>query len=428
MQKKMLLDATKTFESQFTTGIQRVVRELARRADLIGNALGLDVVLVVASGRKYYRLDATGRERLFALPLHNSANVVAQSKLSRGAKNLLQSNMRVYAMLQRWSMRRHMTKLTQGLEEIAARSGDIVASIDEFSGGSSSIEALSVARRHGAITMAIIYDLIPLLHQDMVSVPVAYLFRHAFERLSCDVDGLIAISRSGADLIRMQSSVLRADISVTSFYLGQDLRVTSNEKVLATIPSEAWQRGPTFLMVGTIEPRKRHAVTLAAFDRLWKEGRAANLVIIGRIGWEVDELVQSVLDHPQYGRSLFLCHQVGDAELRIAMAKASAVIMASKAEGFGLPIVEALAFGISIIATDIPIFREIAGDAGRYFPPDDVGGLTAVIKQFIANPKQSIEAARRFKWIDWDESALEFAAAVRTIVDRKASHEHHMPA
>lgn len=412
----MILDATKTFECRFTTGIQRVVRELARRSDLIGAQMGMEVVLAVASNGRYYRLDSPGMARLLKLPNAGNATMVDQSGLVQRAKNLLQANMPLYALMQRRSMQRRMTALTGTLEVLEIGVGDIVASIDEFAGGSPSVEAIGKAKCQGAATIAIIYDLIPILHRDLVPGRIAYLFKHGFDRLVPLTDGLIAISRSGADLVREQPVVRKSGTAVSSFYLGQDLHVAGDQLVHATIPEAVWQGGPTFVMVGTIEPRKRHAAVLAAFSRLWEEGCAANLLIIGKIGWEVEAFIDQGRRHPQYGRSLFLCHQVSDGELRGAMARADAVIMASKAEGFGLPIVEALAFGVPVLATDIPIFREIASDAGCYFPAENPAEFADVVKRFIADPQPYRDAARAFRWIDWDGSAREFAAAVKEVL------------
>lgn len=423
MHNRIILDATKTFECRFATGIQRVVRELIRRTDLIAVETGIGVVPAVASDGRYYKLNAEGITRLLEIPTTGNGAVVAQSGLAQCAKNLLQSSMPLYALMQRRSMQRRMTALTRSLEVLEIGADDIVVSIDEFAGGSPSVKAIGRAKGRGATTIAIIYDLIPILHRDLVPGRIAYLFKHGFERLVPLVDGLIAISRSGADLIREQPVVRRTGTAVSSFYLGQDLHVADDHPVAATIPHAAWEGGPTFVMVGTVEPRKRHAAVLAAFSRLWEEGCTANLVMIGKIGWEVEAFIDQARRHPRYGHSLFLCHQVSDGELRAAMGRADAMIMASKAEGFGLPIVEALACGVPVLATDIPIFREIAGDAGCYFPVDDPAEFAEVVKRFIADQQPYRDAARAFRWIDWDGSAREFAAAVENILEQ--SHKVH---
>ncbi|MFN0630266.1 glycosyltransferase, partial [Bacillus anthracis] len=59
---------------------------------------------------------------------------------------------------------------------------------------------------------------------------------------------------------------------------------------------------PSFLMVGTLEPRKGHAQVLDAFENLWKGGANLNLVIVGKVGWMVDLLVQRLCSHPELGK------------------------------------------------------------------------------------------------------------------------------
>ena len=423
MRQRLLLDVTKTFESGFATGIQRVVRELARRTDLIGERLDRDAVLVVASGGGYHRLDGPGVARLMTPAPAGEQSLVAQSGLIRRLKALLEANVWAYATMQRLTVARRLATLTRGLEPIAVRADDLVALIDYFGAGTPSVDAIVRARGTGATTIAIVYDIIPLLHGEMVPGTTGYPFKWAYKRLVPSVDGLIAISRSGADLVRAERTVQTANVPVASFYLGQDLQVVEGEPRGTTIPAAAWHDGPTFVMVGTIEPRKRHAATLAAFDTVWDAGHAANLVLVGRIGWDVDAFLDEARRHPRYGTSLFLCHQVDDRELHDAIARADATIMASKAEGFGLPIVESLALGVPVIAADIPIFREVAGTAGAYFLPDDTAAFAAAIIAFITHPEVYTAAARAFRWIDWDGSAAEFADAVDTIARARATRD-----
>jgi alpha-1,2-rhamnosyltransferase len=417
--KRLLLDATKTFEGQFTTGIQRVVRELVQRSGTIGRQLGMEPIVVVASGDSYYRLDTDSIDRLLHPVASGGGALVTQSPLAKRIKAVLQLNAPIYATMQRLVLGRRLRKLTQALAPVETRQSDVIALIDYFGAGSPSVMALAKARRAGAAAIAIVFDIIPLLHPGMVPATTAYPFKWAFGRVVRQVDGLITISKSSADEIRSQPVVEGTGIPVKSFYLGQDIRTSGAISVPATIPSEAWAGGPTFVMIGTIEPRKRHAAILAAFDRLWSEGYAANLVLIGRIGWEIAPFLEDVRRHPLLGKSLFLCHNVGDEELQTSMRRADASIMASKAEGFGLPIVESLALGVPVLTSDIAVFREIAGQAGCYFP-DDTIGIADAIKSFIDNIDLYKRAAGNFQWIDWDQSATEFADALRSILNEKS--------
>lgn len=416
LNNSLALDVTKTFESGFQTGIQRVVRELVRRRNRIGNLLGRDVAIVVASNGGYRRMDDASLESLLHPPHTKGSAIVAQSGIARRVKGVLQSNALIYTTVQRWILRYRMAQLTRNFVEHHTGPGDIIAMIDYLGAGSPSISSLLAAKRCGAATVAIVYDIIPLRYPDMVPKMTAAPYLWAFRRLVGRVDGLITISRSEADAIRDQPLVRAANVPVENFYLGQDLELPDTMDAQTTIPEGAWGGGPTFVMVGSIEPRKRHGAILDAFEKLWAMGVSANLLIIGKVGWEIDDFLDRVRQHRCAGTSLFLCHQVGDRELNRAMTRAAAVIMASKAEGFGLPIVEALALGVPVIACDIPIFREIAGPAGCYFPPDDMMATAEVIRSFILHLDVYRHAAQAFRWIDWDTSADQFALAVQTVL------------
>lgn len=143
---------------------------------------------------------------------------------------------------------------------------------------------------------------------------------------------------------------------------------------------------PYFVVIGTIEPRKNHLLLL----HIWRQfaqrqvpGQAVpNLVIVGRRGWENENIID-LLD-----RSAFLTGHViempglGDAQLSALVRGSRAVLMPSFAEGYGMPVAEALAAGIPVIASDLPVFREVAGDIPDYRDPMDGSGWAAVIGDY----------------------------------------------
>ncbi|MDR9778211.1 glycosyltransferase, partial [Rhizobium hidalgonense] len=140
---------------------------------------------------------------------------------------------------------------------------------------------------------------------------------------------------------------------------------------------------PTFLMVGTLEPRKRQLQALLAFERLWAQGYTVSLVIVGKYGWNVDFLVEMLSDHPELNRHLFWFAQTSDEFLEKLYATSSCLIAASSGEGFGLPIIEAAQHGIPIIARDIPVFREIASDHAYYFKGNSAIALAKCITDWL---------------------------------------------
>lgn len=141
---------------------------------------------------------------------------------------------------------------------------------------------------------------------------------------------------------------------------------------------------PSFLMVGTIEPRKCHAQTLAAFEQIWLQGANVNLVIVGNQGWMVDELLRDIRSHPELGHRLFWLEGISDEYLERVYDASVCLIAASEGEGFGLPLIEAAQHRQAIIARDIPVFHEVAGEHAYYFSGRDPGDLAAAVQEWLA--------------------------------------------
>jgi glycosyltransferase involved in cell wall biosynthesis len=130
---------------------------------------------------------------------------------------------------------------------------------------------------------------------------------------------------------------------------------------------------PYFVMLGTIEPRKNHWLLLQLWRQLIEQlGEAApRLVIIGQRGWECENVVD-LLERCETLKGFVFEHPVcSDAELASWLHHAQALLFPSFSEGYGMPLVEALAQGVPVIASNLPVFREIAGDIPEYVDPLD---------------------------------------------------------
>ena len=120
-------------------------------------------------------------------------------------------------------------------------------------------------------------------------------------------------------------------------------------------------------MVGTIEPRKGHAQVLDAFELLWRTNAERTLIVAGKQGWHVESFIERLKSHPEAGRRLIWLPDTSDSQLAQLYADLDGLIMASEAEGFGLPLVEAAHYGMPLFVRDLPVFREVAGDHAVYF-------------------------------------------------------------
>jgi glycosyltransferase involved in cell wall biosynthesis len=166
---------------------------------------------------------------------------------------------------------------------------------------------------------------------------------------------------------------------------------------------------PYFVVLGTIEARKNHLLIL----QLWRDlvrrlgASAPHLVLIGRRGWE-SEQVLDLLDRCESIRHLV--HEIShcpDDQMANWVKHAQALLFPSFVEGFGIPLVEALVLGTPVIASDLPVFKEIAGDVPTYLHPLDGLGWMKAIEEFShmksTMRENQIQRIRHFKAPTWRE-------------------------
>ncbi|HRA47831.1 MAG TPA: glycosyltransferase family 1 protein [Thermomicrobiales bacterium] len=154
------------------------------------------------------------------------------------------------------------------------------------------------------------------------------------------------------------------------------------------------------LAVGTIEPRKNYRTLLAAQQLAWESTRQP-LVIVGRSGWQNDAEMKLIGELARKGAVIPILN-ASDADLPGLYAGATALVYVPLYEGFGLPVLEAMACGTSVITSDIPSVREIASGHATIVPPQHVDELAQVL--IAATPATQVEAmdlrnaARMYQW------------------------------
>tara|TARA_Y100001968_G_C19227952_1_gene653017 strand:- start:339 stop:911 length:573 start_codon:yes stop_codon:yes gene_type:complete len=164
--------------------------------------------------------------------------------------------------------------------------------------------------------------------------------------------------------------------------------------------------GKTFLMVGTLEPRKGHEQVVSAFDKLWSNGSDARLVIVGKQGWLVEGLVDRLRSHQELGNRLFWVEGASDEFLEKVYQASTCLIAASYGEGFGLPLIEAAQHKLPIIARDIPVFREVAGKHAYYFDGTEPEGLAdSLLRWLELYGRGEHVRSDSMPWLSWKESA-----------------------
>lgn len=312
------------------------------------------------------------------------------------------------------------------------RCGDLLLCLDLS--GEQLVQAhaagLIASYRNGGVRVYhTVFDLLPLQMPD-VFPPEADAAHARWLHAVAAGDGAVCISQAVAtDLTAWLDAAglhkqRRRPFHIGWAHLGADLSnaaPTSGMPGYATSLLQKMAQSPTFLMVGTIEPRKAHAQVLQAFTHLWQQGVPVHLVIVGREGWQgvpsdsrrdIPATIQQLTTHPQHNQNLFWVNEASDEFLQAIYASSTCLLAASYGEGFGLPLIEAAQHSLPILARDLPVFREVAGPHASYFQAATPVELATAIQAWLqafehgTHPRSS-----HMPWLTWAESASQFAAA-----------------
>ena len=306
-------------------------------------------------------------------------------------------------------------------EPIEAQLGDVFLGLDlQPSVISAQTSYLNMLYRRGIKVHFVVYDLLPVKLPDCFPKGAEDLYANWLKTITM-FDKVVCISQSVfADLVNWQvrfGEKRYRPFQATSFKLGSDIDKSSptlglpkdSEKILSQIRCRK-----TFLTVGTLEPRKAHSLVLDAFEILWDQGVEINLIIVGKQGWLVENLIHRLNKHPKLGTHLFWLKGISDEFLEKLYSESAALIAASEDEGFGLPIIEAAQHRLPIIARDIPVFREVAGEHAYYFAENTSDSLALSIQNwlelFSKNPESL--SSHGINFISWKESSKQLLDAI----------------
>jgi glycosyltransferase involved in cell wall biosynthesis len=184
---------------------------------------------------------------------------------------------------------------------------------------------------------------------------------------------------------------------------------------------------PYLLTVGTLEPRKDLLTLLRAFDRLRDSGERRELVVVGGRGWKDRDIVAAL--EARAGKGVHWLGYVGEGDLAALYTGADLFAFTPVLEGFGLPLIEAMACGTPVVASDVPALREVGGDCARFVPAGDDVAFARAIGEELRDPAglaakavSGRARAKDFSWTRtaqtlWDRARLTGPTRVRTTVD-----------
>lgn len=250
-------------------------------------------------------------------------------------------------------------------------------------------------RRPDIHAIFMVHDVIPLDHPDLVIPMARRAHRWLFAAVARHASGLMLTTQAAGDAVTRTlrtmgiASALPADVGLVPVPLA------------FLQPAEA--DGPPltskcyFVICGAIEPRKNHAVLLDAWDMLLtRHGTAApQLVIAGAPGNRAAPVLARIAAGQAPGGPLIWARGLSSPALRQVIGHARALLMPSLAEGYGMPVTEALAVGTPVIASDIAPHIEIAQGHAWFCPPCDAAAWCAAIERLAFNEASYREAKER---------------------------------
>lgn len=440
---RIYTDCTDTYNTGMNTGIQRVVRNFVKHTMGLGSSLGVDCKPVIFRNGAILPLENLDDpslhqprhtlrgylNRVYLAAVRRLAAILPHSPLQRfllahrsqfGLAWLLFSPLRLVTWLR--SLSKPHQPPVKGIEDTLGKDDILFLPDASWSGGV--FGPLEKVKAKGVRVVFFMHDIIPLTHPEVCHPVHVERFREWFGQVIPLADFFICNShftqRSITDYLDQHPGAPTLASAVV--HLGHDLGPLSIGSIRHDKLRRALTKSPaSFLCVGTLEPRKNLGILIDAFEALWNDGHGVSLTLIGRAGWLCDDLLVRIRRHPERGRRLFWFNDVGDTDLALAYRQASALIFPSVIEGFGLPLVEALSQGLPVIVSDIPVFREIAGDHGRYFPPTDAQALAGAVKEHLA--VSSVAGASTFRWPTWEESSRQLLTTLRTIAGGQSGRD-----
>lgn len=415
-------DCTATLFSGLNTGIQRVVRNVIKRQQMMEKEFQVRIVPVVGVMGTFYEVSAD--VVLDAKPITASVGVRIRAAFDKMKRFILQKlpwpelllpSIELILSSIEWVLKKifwcikflRMIKTVhnEGMRKAILNSEDRIVLLDAFwqFDLSKSLEKINPKE-----TITVMFDLVPIRYPDCVEEVNRNLFLKALPWVLKATNRFICISHDvKTQLVQYCQENQINGKKFDYFLLGSDF----SPKKIGLKPSDEWvsifKDRYIWLMVGTIEPRKNHVFALDAFDLLWAKGKTDCLFIVGRIGWKCDELIERILKHHEYGKKLFFKWDVTDEELHFAYQQSAGLVFSSFAEGFGLPLVEAMESQIKVVCSDIPIFREVGGGYPTYFSLNSPVNLVHALEKTRQAPQPE-----PVKWLSWDESVRSFMGKI----------------
>jgi glycosyltransferase involved in cell wall biosynthesis len=227
--------------------------------------------------------------------------------------------------------------------------------------------------------VAVVHDLTPRTHPHRHTLANRIVFRLFLKRSLRTARTVVAVSRATAGELGRAFPWLEGGVEVIGNGVDAWYSPAPEDDDGTGLRRRYAAGRPYILHLGTLEPRKGLPGLVAAWEALDRERRdSPDLVLAGRPGWQTGPILDRIRSSPLAGR-IHLPGYVDRGDARELLRHAEIVVLPSEAEGFGLPLAEAISCGSPAVASDIPALREVGGDAALYCPPGDTDALAATL-------------------------------------------------
>ncbi len=252
--------------------------------------------------------------------------------------------------------------------------------------------------------VATVYDAIPILHPEWANPRLRRVKNWLLRNCVQNADLVIAISRAAVDELVDAYRIPRERIRVVPLAVDASWFVQMDEASIRRVLAARGLQPGYFLHVGTLQPRKNLDALISAYERLPDDIREIRqLVLVGKYGWAAEAL-RLRLEALRAGNRVVWVDYVERDELQALYHGAGAFVFPSLAEGFGLPLLEAFATGLRVIASDVASLREVAQLHARYVSPHEIDALAHEMARVHVEPDDANallarrDHARRFDW------------------------------
>jgi len=432
--RKLMLECTTTYRHDYRTGIPRVVRNVVRHMRPLAAARGYELVPVHFASGGLYRAALTASGELAAQPKgwRRQVRDFGRRGIERVAPALPEGRVRDWLVapgsepglarvVKRVAALTRMKGRKPRAGEIEILPGDRLFLID-VSLGFDMRDKLRDLDRAGVPIGALIYDLIPLQHPQWWPPGFSAAFAAWLAPILEHASRLVAISSSvAADVDGYRRGLpagrVRAGQEVAWFHLGHDLDPIAADAPIRPRIAALFADEPVLLNVGWLDPRKNQLRLFDALKEVLASGTAVRLLLVGKCGVGGGPILERVERDPVLSQHVTILNDLSDAELRYAFRHARALVYPSLAEGFGLPLVEALSLGLPSFASDLPVFRETSEGYAVFFDPLDPHMIASQLIEFLRDGRYpAARPQQQFRWATWDQS-------IAVLLDRMLADE-----